>query len=98
MPEQRTLFLIKIRDAQKKVIDNKLINLNFKQFSEKKFFKMCQNGRCRQVFQPFWTTFKWPVAVVDRWSLFRGSFSTKIAMAGFRVVVVDRWSLFGGGR
>jgi hypothetical protein len=33
-----------------------------------------------------------------RWSLFRSSFSTKIAWAGFRVVVVDRWSLFGGGR
>ena len=38
------------------------------------------------------------LVVVDRWSLFGGSFSTKIAWAGFRVVVVARWSLFGGGR
>ena len=39
-----------------------------------------------------------PTLVVDRWSLFRGTFSTKIAWAGFRVVFVDRWLLFGGGR
>jgi len=38
--------------------------------------------------------FVWSLVVVDRWSLFRGSFSTKIARAGLRVVVVDRWSLF----
>ncbi len=29
----------------------------------------------------------------DRWSLFRGSFSTKFAWADYRVVVVARWSL-----
>jgi len=46
----------------------------------------------------FWTRFRWSLIVVDRWSLFRGSFSTKFAWAGFSVVVVDRWSLFGGGR
>ncbi len=45
----------------------------------------------------FWTRFRWPVVVVDRWSLFRGSFRAKIAWTSFRVVVVDRWSLFGGG-
>jgi len=44
------------------------------------------------------TRFKLPLVVVDRWSLFKGSFSTKIAWAGFRVVVVDRWSLYGVGR
>ena len=59
---------------------------------------MDQNGCCRQVFMIFGTGFRWPLVVVDRWSLFRGSFSTKIAWAGFRVVAVDRWSLFGGGR
>jgi len=37
----------------------------------------------------------WSLVVVDRWSLFRGRYSTKIAWAGFGVVVVDRWSLFG---
>ena len=45
-----------------------------------------------------WARFRWSLVVVDRWSLFRGCFSTKIARAGFRVVVVDRSSLFGGGR
>jgi hypothetical protein len=35
----------------------------------------------------------WSLVVVGRWSLFRGSFSTKVARAGFRVVVVDWWSL-----
>ncbi len=41
---------------------------------------------------------RWPPVIVDRWSLFRGRFSTKTALAGFIVVVVGRWSLFGGGR
>ena len=41
---------------------------------------------------------KWPLVVVDRWSLSKGSFSTKITWAGFRVVVVERWSLLRGGR
>ena len=59
---------------------------------------MSKSGRCRQVFVLFRTRFGWPLAVVDRWSLFRGRLSTKIAWAGFRVVVVDRWLLFGGGR
>jgi hypothetical protein len=44
------------------------------------------------------TRFEWSLVVVDRWSLFRGSFSTNIAWAGFGVIVVDRWLLFGGGR
>ena len=60
--------------------------------------KFDKNGRCRQVFVIFMTRFRWSLAVVDRWSLFRGRFSTKIARAGFGAVVVDRWSLFGGGR
>jgi len=39
------------------------------------------------------------VAVVDRWSLFRGSFVLqKLKMRPQMVVVVDKWSLFGGGR
>ena len=59
---------------------------------------MTKSGRCRQVYMTFWIRFRWSLVVVDRWSLFRGSLSTKIAWAGFRVVVVDRWSLFGGGR
>ena len=59
---------------------------------------MDRSGRCRQVYISIQARFRWPLVVVDRWSLFRGSFSTKIAWAGFRVVVVDRWSLFGGGR
>ncbi len=59
---------------------------------------MEKSGRCRQVFLSFWTRFRWPLVVVDRWSLFRGRITIKIAWAGFRVVVVDRWSLFGGGR
>ncbi len=49
-------------------------------------------------FDSFMTQLRWSLVVVDRWSLFRGRFSTKIAWAGFRVVVVDRWSLIGGGR
>ena len=59
---------------------------------------MNKSGRYRQVYMTFWIRFRWSLVVVDRWSLFRGRFSTKIAWAGFRVVVVDRWSLFGGGR
>ena len=57
-----------------------------------------KNGRCGQVSVIFMTRFMWSLAVVDRWSLFRGRFSTKIAWAGFGAVVVDRWSLFGVGR
>ncbi len=57
-----------------------------------------KNGRCRQVYMIFWKSFRWSLAAVDTWSLFRGSFSNKIAWAEFRVVVVDRWLLFGGGR
>ena len=56
-----------------------------------------QNGH-KWSFMTFGTRFRWPLTVVDKWSLFRGSFSTKIAWVGFRVVVVGRWSLFGGGR
>ena len=59
---------------------------------------MNKSGRCRQVYVSTLARFRWPLVVVDRWSLFRGRFSTKIAWAGFIVVVVDRWSLFGGGR
>ena len=59
---------------------------------------LAKNGRYRQVLLTFKARFKWSLAVVDRWSLFRGRFSAKFAWAGFRVVVVDRWSLFGGGR
>jgi hypothetical protein len=65
---------------------------------EQKYLNFVQDGRCRQVSMTFGTRFRWSLVVVDRWSLFRGSFSPKIALAGFRVVVVDRWSLFGGGR
>jgi len=60
--------------------------------------KRDKNGRCRQVYISIWATYRWPLVAVDRWSLFRGSLSTKIASAGFWVVIVDRWSLFGGGR
>ena len=58
---------------------------------------MIKSGRYRQVLMTFQPCFGWPLVVVDRWSLFRGSFKAKIAWAGFRVVVVDRWSLFEGG-
>ena len=64
--------------------------------SEQKHLNFVQNGRCRQVSMTFATRFRRSLVVVDRWSLFRGSFSTKIAWAGFRVVVVGRWLLFGG--
>ena len=59
---------------------------------------MGQIGRCRQGFIQFRATLKWPVVVVDRWSLFRGNFTANNVRAGFGVVVVDRWSLLGGGR
>jgi hypothetical protein len=67
---------------------------NFKQ----KHLNFVQDSHCRQVSMTFGTRFRWSLVVVDKWSLFRGSFSTKTAWAGFRVVVVDRWSLFGAGR
>ncbi len=39
------------------------------------------------------------VAVVDRWSLFRGHLCYGNSKWDHKiVVVVDRWSLFGGGR
>ena len=39
------------------------------------------------------------VAVVERWSLFRGSFMLyEVKMAPKMVVVVGRWSLFGADR
>ncbi len=39
------------------------------------------------------------MAVVDRWSLFKGHFRNKCSNWDFKiVVVVDRWSLFRGGR
>ena len=59
--------------------------------------KTDKSGRCGQVIMTFWTRFGWLLVVVDRWSLFRGSFSTIFAWADLRVVVIDRWSLFGGG-
>ncbi len=70
------------------------MTFNFKiRISNRKVFIIDKSGRCRQVFFHFWTRFRWPLVVVDRWSLFRGKLSTKIAWAGFRVVFVDRWSL-----
>jgi hypothetical protein len=63
----------------------------------KKIHKIDKSGCSRQVFLSFWARFRWPLVVVDRWSLFSGRFSAKTAWAGFRVVVVHRWSLFGGG-
>ncbi len=45
----------------------------------------------------FTTQFRWPLVVVDRWTLFRGKLCTKIAWKGFRVIVVDKWLLFGVG-
>ena len=59
---------------------------------------MCHTDSCRQVFITFRTPIKWPVVVVDRWLLFRGSFSNKIVMALLKVVIVDRRLLFGVGR
>jgi hypothetical protein len=39
------------------------------------------------------------VAVVDRWSLFRGHLCNKSFKWDLKmVVVIDRWSLLGGGR
>ncbi len=37
------------------------------------------------------------VAVVDRWSFFRGYFCNRSSYVKM-VVVINRWSLFGGGR
>jgi len=48
--------------------------------------KMDKNGRCRQVYFSNCIYF-----------ISRGSFSTKTAWAGFRVVFVDRWLLLTGG-
>ena len=59
------------------------INLNFHQ----KIVKMAKSGRCRQVNVSILVRFRWSLVVFDRWSLFRGSFSDKIAWSGFRVVV-----------
>ncbi len=56
-----------------------------------------QNLHCRQVYLSFWTSFRWPLVVVDRWLLFVGRFSTLITWAVFRMAVVYRWSLFVGG-
>ncbi len=55
-------------------------------------------GRCRQGYFLNKVDFDWPLAVVDRWSLFRGKFRANFGWAGLRLVVVNRWSLFGGGR
>jgi hypothetical protein len=39
------------------------------------------------------------VAIVDKWSLFRGHLYYKTSKWDLRMVdVIDRWSLFGGGR
>ena len=39
------------------------------------------------------------VAVVDRWSLFKGRLYSKSPIWDLKmVIVIDRWSLFGGGR
>ncbi len=66
----------------------------FKLLFFKKFFSIIdKSGRYRQVLVNFRTRFRWSLVVVDRWSLFRGCFSTKFAWAGYRVVVVQRWSL-----
>ena len=72
---------------------NQFFFLNYKMLIQNLLKWPLQTG-----FISFMDRFRWPLVVVDRWSLFRGRFSTKIAWAGFGVVVVDRWSLFGGGR
>ena len=51
---------------------------------------MNKSGRYRQVYMTFWIRLRWSLVVVERWSLFRGSFTTKTAWAGLRVVVVNR--------
>ncbi len=39
------------------------------------------------------------VAVVERWSLFKGHLCSKIIIWDLKMVaIVDKWSLFGGGR
>ncbi len=48
--------------------------------------KVDKSGRCIQVLMTFWTRFGWPLVVVDRWLLFRGSFSTKFAWAAVLIV------------
>ncbi len=72
--------------------------MNLEQQKPMKMKKYTKIGRCAQVFLTFGTRFGWPLAAVDRWSLFRGSFSANFGRAGFGVVIVDRWLLFGGGR
>ncbi len=57
--------------------------------------KMDKSGRCTQVNIKFQARFVWPLVAVDRWLLFRGCFSTKIAWAGFRVVVRTSLTLCG---
>jgi hypothetical protein len=71
--------------------------MNLDQQQPMKMYKYTKIGHCTQVFPTFGTRFGWPLAVVDRWSLFRGSFSTNFVRGRFGVVVVDRWSLFRGG-
>jgi hypothetical protein len=44
-----------------------------------------KNDCCGQISMTFETIFWWSLAVVDRWSFFRGRFSTKTVWAGFRV-------------
>jgi hypothetical protein len=58
-----------------------------------KMVKIDSRDRCGQVFMAFGTRLKWLLVVVNRRSLFRGSFNTKIAYVGFKVVVVKRRAL-----
>ncbi len=54
-------------------------------------------GRCRQGYLKEKVHVDCPLAVVDRWSLFRDKFRANFVWARLRLVVVNRWSLFGGG-
>ncbi len=57
---------------------------------------------CNSTVKPVYNDHPWNkkiLAIVDRWSLFRGHFYNKVWNLDFKMVVImDRWSLFGGGR
>ncbi len=78
---------------EKEVKNLLLASFMVSKLSHSKLSSFSKYGCCRQVLMTFLTITGWSLVVVDKWSLFRGSFSTKIAWAGFRVIVVDRWLL-----
>jgi hypothetical protein len=65
-----------------------------KSVEQLKPLKKPQNfGRCEQVNTVVKVDFEWLLAIVDRWSLFRGKCSPNISWAVSMMAVVLRWPL-----